>query len=494
MNPWEQYAAPAPAAGPWTKYAQPPAASPAPASHSMSDIAAEVKRQLGLTLRYGIEGAGQVATIPGDAINAVLNIGSGAINKVAGTNIPRLDYPSVRLDQSLTNAGLPEPQGTAEKIVGALSTGVASGAGITGAAKALAGAGVKGAEALTGALPKLGGTSAGAAPATAEIKSMSQAAYKQAEDAGAIIKPQAIQAVEQDFKTYLADKAYEPALQTKIPILLDRLQKATQENITAKGVDTLRQIAVDVVNDGNPKERMLAGKLIGKLDDMMENITPNDVLQGDSATAAEQFSKGRDLWKTYRKSELIDNLLANAKIDAATVNSGGNLQNKIAQAFKPILKDPSLARKFTPEELDAVRKITTGSWTRDTLRIIGRLAPSSNPWFGSMMALIGGGGYAEGGLTGAATSAVVPALGSGAKYLATKATTNAVNNLSRLVRGGAVQAAPTIATPQNAAIARLLMQGTPALSSPYARELARQLAGAGAGASGNPNTGTPGQP
>lgn len=461
-----------------------PQTAPTQATAAPRSLTDEIKHQLGLMLRYGIEGPASIATIPGDAINGAINLGSGAINSVAGTHIPRLDYPSVRLDQSLTNAGLPEPQGTAEKVVGELSKGVASGAGITGAAKALEAAGVEGASALAGSA-KLGSTGAGAAvPTNAALKATAQAAYKASDDAGAILAPQTMQKVASATSEDLTNLGYHPNLQPQIGTLLNELTRVSQTPITAKGVDTVRRMALAVAQGGNPSERMMAGKIIDHLDDMMENISPSDVVQGNATEAAAQLQTARAAWKTMRKSELIDSLVTKGEDQAMSTNSGGNVQNAIRQKLRGILDNPRTARLFNDEETAAIRQIVRGTATQNTLRTLGRFAPSSNGWLGVISTAAGG-----------PLGAMIPIIGAAAKSGATALTNKAVDSLSTMVRsGGAMSAAVTpSATGPNATMARLLMQGMTVPNSPYIRGLIQELSGGGAGAS-NPNSQGPGQP
>lgn len=92
--------------------------------------------QLGLTARYGIEGAMALPNMLGNAANSAINLASTGINKVAGTSIPMLGMPSQLTSDLLTSAGLPQPQGSQQRIVGDISRGIA-GAG-TGVAAAQA--------------------------------------------------------------------------------------------------------------------------------------------------------------------------------------------------------------------------------------------------------------------------------------------------------------------------------------------------------------------
>jgi hypothetical protein len=82
------------------------------------DLGKDLKRQLGLTARAGVTGVMGIPNLIGDAANSAINLGTSGINKVLGTKIPALDMPSDVTQRGMTAAGIPEPQGLLEKLVG----------------------------------------------------------------------------------------------------------------------------------------------------------------------------------------------------------------------------------------------------------------------------------------------------------------------------------------------------------------------------------------
>jgi hypothetical protein len=77
----------------------------------------DVARQLGLTARAGLTGAAGLPLIAGDALNTLINLISGGVGKVTGTEIPQLQMPSRVLQRGLTQAGLPEAETKGEKVI-----------------------------------------------------------------------------------------------------------------------------------------------------------------------------------------------------------------------------------------------------------------------------------------------------------------------------------------------------------------------------------------
>lgn len=474
------------------------AAAPAPS------IGDEALRQAKLTGRYALEGLSSVPNMVGDAANSGINVLSHTLNSALGTNIPMLQMPSAVTEQTMDRT-LGKPQNGTERVVGEASKMLASvpamagtaakavDMGLTGlrplaenlgqqAAGAIGGGGLLGvtkeatdnpvaqaAAATVGSLVGGGASALGAAraeanaaraaiPSTQAIKNASQAAYRESERAGAIIRPETMQNLNRSVISDLTDFGYDPALQPRIGVLINRLNDAGNGNITAKGIDTVRKIATGISKDGNPSEQDAANHVIGRIDDMMTSLTPADVVQGNSTQATQSLMQARDLWKTFRKSELIDNLAVKGEDQAMSTNSGGNVQNAIRQKLRGILDDPKKGKYFEPEERAAIRQVVRGTPTQNSLRLLGRLAPSSNAWLGILSTFAGGTG---GGATGMAAGVAVPVIGSAAKAAGTALTNRAVRNISEMVRSqgrAPIAAGPDYAATLSRALAPRMIQ------------------------------------
>lgn len=97
-----------------------------PETEPKRDWSDQLDRQLGLTVRHAVQGATAFPLMVGDAANALLNF-------IPGVN---LGSPLQIADAALTEAGLPEPETAAERVVGAAAQAVAgAGAGIRTAAQ-----------------------------------------------------------------------------------------------------------------------------------------------------------------------------------------------------------------------------------------------------------------------------------------------------------------------------------------------------------------------
>lgn len=126
-GPWEQYQQAQPQAGPWMQYQQ--AAPQAPdAPQEQPGMLSQIGRQLGLTARYGVEGAGNLL---------------GMVSDPFGQFLPGYQPTGQAASGLADSLGLPQPQGDLEQGVGNASralvgTGLSAGAGLAAGAPQLA--------------------------------------------------------------------------------------------------------------------------------------------------------------------------------------------------------------------------------------------------------------------------------------------------------------------------------------------------------------------
>ena len=137
----------------------------------------------------------------------------------------------------------------------------------------------------------------------------------------------------------------------------------------------------------------------------------------------------------------MQTLLSNAELNAASANSGGNIQNSIKQAFKPLLKNNAAkAVGYNAEELAALNKVVRGTWTGSAARAAGNLLGGGG---GLGMLASGAVGYEAGGAPGAIAAGLA---GRGLKSVGAKSTFNAVRDLDRLLRSRSPAALSLAAT------------------------------------------------
>ena len=104
--------------------------------------------QLGLTARAGVTGLASLPNMFGDAANTAINLGTAGINKLAGTNIPKMAMPSEVTQQLLDQAGFAKPQNSTESVVQGIASSMAGVSPSVALGKALAGTGSAAAQAI----------------------------------------------------------------------------------------------------------------------------------------------------------------------------------------------------------------------------------------------------------------------------------------------------------------------------------------------------------
>jgi hypothetical protein len=365
-------------------------------------------------------GAGTVANIGGSLLSAV------GLAKNGLTLAGRLGTNAMTGAKGmLARTALMAPEGAAYGVLNATGndTDLAEGAklgAIGGAAGSVAGdiigAGVSSMSKFIKGKPNI--------PELGELKQQARDAYKMADDAGIIIKPQGVQNLASDIQTELADFGYHPALQPRVAVVLDELNKAAQGNITLKGIDVIRRIADNARKSLDPSEKALGNKIIAKIDDFVGGISKNDVLAGDPKTGVNALQDARSLWGRVSKAERLQGALENAKNRAGTTGSGGNVDNAMRQEVKKLYDK---GRGFSGDEREAMKEIMLGKPGQNILRLLGKLSPSGN----GLMAALGVGGAMANPALGAASLG-----GMGAKWLADRGTQTAIEALDVLIRSG----------------------------------------------------------
>jgi hypothetical protein len=274
-----------------------------------------------------------------------------------------------------------------------------------------------------------------------QIKEASEAAYKASDDAGVIIKPQAVQRFAKEVQEDLAEFGYMPELQPKVAAVLKRLGAMSEDNNTLKGIDQLRKAVGMLGGSENRSEGAVGRQITKKIDKFLESMDAEDILAGNKTQGVMALQQARKLWASQRKSEMLEEALENAKLNANKSGSGGNIDNAIRQQFASILKSKKKSRGLTRDERAAMQLIVNGVRGEKLLRAVSKMSPNGN---GLMTWLQGGGAVATGGAT-------LPLAGAGiaAKLVQDAITPARIGQLDKIVRGGgnasAVRSAPNAA-------------------------------------------------
>lgn len=301
-----------------------------------------------------------------------------------------------------------------------------------------AGAGIVGQGAASGVLKALGVfNKRPAIPTQEDLKAAAQRAYQAADDAGVVLGPDAVSRLRGGVEKTLADFGYAPELHPGVPGFLNNLGRMEGENVTLKGMDTLRKTAGHLRASHDPSTAAIGGKLTGEIDNFLTGLSPSDVVAGDAAKAVSALREARGLWQRSSKADAITRASDSAELRAASTGSGGNVDNATRQNMRQLLEKE---RGWTPDERQALQDIVKGTPTQNALRLAGKLSPHGN----GLMTALGLGATAVNPLMG-----VPMMLGGVSKYTADKMTDQSVRGLLDVVLAGGSRAA-TQATPNAA--------------------------------------------
>jgi hypothetical protein len=293
---------------------------------------------------------------------------------------------------------------------------------------------------LAGAARRVPATSA--APTIDQLRAQARAAYDAADRAGVVYTPNGVTRLGVDVVNDLANDAYLPSMQPKIKSVLDHLNEISQGNVTLKGIDTLRKAAGNAAKSGDATERMMASKIIDRIDEFVAKPQQGDILMGDAQAGADALQNARALYHRMSKADKIDAALENADLQSASTYSGGNIDNATRQKLRPMIsRNNKQNRGWTPDEAAMLRKVVRGGGlTQNVLRRVGKLSPE-NGGLMAQLSLLGGGGGAVAGLgpLGFAPSAA----GFVAKRAADAMTRSNVADLLDTVRRGQAYQAPS---------------------------------------------------
>ena len=445
---------------------------------SESPIASGVMRGMALGARDLITGAmglpamaADVATMP---FTGLRNLVTAGYNKATGSNVPAQPYlggTQQAFQSVLDTAGFPKPQDDTERMLSAVTQGVGGVGTGFGVAPSLARSASPVAQRLASVLttaPRtqlvVGGASpaageatrqAGGGPiaqtaaqlatagalsipsaiarvpqtaATDQLRAASSAAYKAAENAGAVFKPNAYDNFVSSLVTKIENSGYLPKLQPKIAAVLEELdaQKGTAKSL--EKLELLRRVNKNAMGSKEADEQRLAGIVQDELDNFVSKAGPADILAGNAPLALSELKNARKLWSQASKSDAIETLIDRAKISAPNFSASG-MENALRTEFRALAKNPSKMRLFAPDEQEAIRKVAMGGPVENVMRFIGKFAVRG-PVSGGLSF---GTGAMLGGPIGAA---IVPAVGEAGRYGASLMTKRNADMAAALMRGG----------------------------------------------------------
>lgn len=272
-----------------------------------------------------------------------------------------------------------------------------------------------------------------------ELFDAARDAYRASEQQGVMIQPSAIKQAHDDIVSELTGLGYHRKLSPEISVALDEMNKLSMPTMqgqpnytTLKGIDIINRMARKASSSPDPTTRMMGKAFHEKIDDLLDSLGPANTISGDAPEAVKALQEARNYWKLARKTEKVEDMIDNAILDTASTGSGGNINNKLRQYIKKIIKDnKKKPGGWTPDELAAMRAIVEPGAGKDLARLFGKISPGGN----GLHALLEMGAVAHN-----PKFAPVIAAGALSKAYADRATAAAVDDLLELIRVGGKRA------------------------------------------------------
>lgn len=269
-----------------------------------------------------------------------------------------------------------------------------------------------------------------AVPTIAGLKAQAKAAYDAIDNSGQIISAPSYDAMVAGLKTKLANEGIDATLHPNALAAFKRLDSATGQPITFKGIDTQRKIAGDAIGAAatNKADQRLGYVVQDHIDDFVNRLQPSDLVAGqgaaDPAQTVAALNDARGLYSRASQAQTIQNNLNKAALKSKMYSQSG-LENATRAQFRQLALNDKAMSRLSPAVQQAVKDVATGSPVSNLLRAIGKYAPHGPvaTAAGMGMGALAGGmmGAAEGGLA----SAAIPIAGEIARMGATRLTSAA---------------------------------------------------------------------
>lgn len=447
-----------------------------PAVQPQRTLAQEAGRQLGLTARAAITGATAVPAMLAEPVAA-------GVNLLAGRQV--MASPTQGVQNLMTAAGLPQPQGTLERAVqtgASAMAGVPAQAALSGTSAALAplrqnllqqtvaaGAGGTAGQAAADVVQEatenplmsaiagiaagavVGGTAAkGASAATAQrqplvtldqIKQRAQKAYATVEEQGVALKPKSVLDNFDNIEAALVKDNFNPQLDSHKPVaqVLQQVRDMTgTQRVSFTKLEQMRSALVDLKTSKDAATRKYAGQAVSEFDNYITKLGGKDVIagQGNIGTAVKSVQEARKDWRNLSRATVLEDALNVA--EARALDPKASEGELIRRQLINLAANKDKMRFFTEREKNAIKSVASGPVADPLLSLVARLNPERSAL---MQASTVGLGFAN-----PVAAASVAGIGYGADKLQGALRQRGVNQLmSNIASGQLPQVPPNLA-------------------------------------------------
>ena len=249
--------------------------------------------------------------------------------------------------------------------------------------------------------------------------------FNQAQSQGITLKKNVFQANMKNLPSRLRQEGYTPS--GNFPDVNAAIKELTsgKQPVDFTEIQSLRTMIKNGQASVNANERRIATRLLDEFDDYMANMPVRDIKIGNKE-ALKTWQEARDSYAKFKKSEIFTDMLDEAQLDRTKFTQSGT-ENSLAKQMRQLAKNEKRMRLFSKGEQDAIIEAAKGSDLQQTLKFVGRFAPTSTVSALPTIAL-GAGDILTGGAFAGATT--VGRMG------ATKMREGAITDLATFMRSG----------------------------------------------------------
>lgn len=460
------------------------------------------------------EGIAQALGFPVDAATMALNAGIEGVNRLAGTDIGQIQDPvggsgtmSRLLDPTISDVdpqsagqryarrigqevGFGVPMSATMAATGPLAAAARSnlpaymagntaadvGAGVAGQTSrevapnsdgldfiaSLIGGGI-GAKAVDSAM-----TRQPQVPSRADIEARTNQLYDTVKNSGADLTPQAQADLNARLRQKFAAEGGDPLAYPKANAQLNVIENNPRQSIY--GVEQARRRVRDKVAR-SPDEAAIGGDLMTEIDDYLRGLGPGDVASNniDPQEVVETLGKARASAHQGIKADEVQDAINRAQSRTETTGTAGNSLNAQSQEIRKLydkevsLRNPQKSGGYTPDEIEAMKRIVFPSGTERTMQRIGRFAPTTGSLQAHASTAATGGGVIGAIASGNplyALAAAPSVIGAGAQALAERSKDKNIKNLiATILNDGLAPKAKKSSAAQAAIISQILNAG-----------------------------------
>lgn len=275
----------------------------------------------------------------------------------------------------------------------------------------------------------------------ARLNKNKEDAYALSERAGVVIKPAGMKHLADTVEHDLAGFGYDPDLHPGAKVVLRKIEEQQGQNVTLKGLDTIRKVAGNAYIMGNKANNAAVAKIISHIEDLTKSNDPNFMAGINTKIGAQALDVARKFAHRAFKLETAVNLVKKGNIQADRNITDTRVKSVKTQLAK--INDPfsSWGRGFNSAEKAAAAKAASYTPGQRALHGLSVL----NPLSGGKLSAAGhtalaGANVLSGNVLGLGLQAIGGGVGFGLQKAAEHLATKSVHEFVDLVARGGVPA------------------------------------------------------